>query len=68
MNAPAPIFASDRLAAKLLDMKPAEFRRLIEDGNLPGPREIGGLERWDVDELRRIINGDAADGMGGVDW
>ena len=59
MAAPAPIFATDRTAAKLLDMKPAEFRELVEAGALPGPRKIGDLDRWDVDELRRIVSGEA---------
>lgn len=68
MTAPAPLFASDRSAAKLLDMKPAEFLGLVDGGHLPRPRDIGGLERWDVEELRRIVRGDAAELAGGMDW
>jgi hypothetical protein len=68
MSNPVPIFASERTAARLMDMKPAEFRALVEGGHLPRPREIGGLQRWDVAELRRIVNGEAAEGMGGVQW
>jgi predicted DNA-binding transcriptional regulator AlpA len=63
-----PILANDRTAAKLLDMKPAEFRALVEDGHLPRPRNIGGLERWDVEDLRRIGRGDAVEGYGEIAW
>jgi len=68
MTKHAPIFASERTAAQLLDLKPAEFRSLVDQGALPGPRRLGGFERWDMDELRRIINGDAVEGMGDVQW
>lgn len=68
MTAVAPIFASEATAAKLLDMKPAEFRGLVEAGHLPPPRDLAGLKRWDVAELRRIISGEAVDGMGDVRW
>ncbi len=52
-----PIFASERTAARLLDMTVAEFQRLVADGSLPPPAR---LDRWDVEELRRIMRGDAA--------
>ena len=65
---PAPIYASDRTAAELLDMKRAEFLRLVEGGHLPKPRDIGGFKRWDTDDLRRIIRGEASDGLGDVQW
>lgn len=68
MNAVAPILASERTAAKLLDMKPAEFLKLVQEGHLPKPRNIAGLERWDVDELRQIGRGEIAVGMIGVQW
>lgn len=68
MGGPVPIFASEATAARLLDMKPGEFRQLVEDGHLPRPRDIGGLRRWDVAELRRIASGDAVEGMGDVRW
>lgn len=64
----APIFASEATAARLLDMRSADFRRLVQDGALPGPRETGGRVRWDVAELRRIITGEAAKGLGDVQW
>lgn len=64
---PAPLYASDRTAAALLDMKPAEFLQLVEGGHLPKPREIApGVKRWDTDELRRIAGGEAIEGMGDV--
>jgi hypothetical protein len=62
------LFASDRNAAALLDMKPAEFRGLVDDGVLPKPTKIGGYERWDVEQLQAIARGDAADGIGEVRW
>lgn len=62
------IFASERNAAKLLDLKPADFRNLVDQGHLPKPLDIAGHERWDVEELRHIGRGDFASGMGGVNW
>ncbi len=50
----APLFASERTAARLLDMKPTEFRRLVDDGALPGPTSF---DRWDVSELTAIMRG-----------
>ena len=52
-----PIFARDVTAARMLDMKPAEFRRLVEQGALPSPVKH---ERWDVEELKSIMRGEAA--------
>ena len=63
-----PLGACERNAAKLLDMRLSEFRALVKAGHLPPARDIGGFKRWDVHELRRIISGDAADGMGDVQW
>jgi len=65
---PHLLFANDRNAAALLDMNPAEFRGLVNDGVLPKPLNTGGLERWDVEQLQAIMRGDAADGMGEVNW
>lgn len=66
MNRPAPLFAAERTAAHLLDMKPAEFRELVAQGHLPRPCEIGGVKRWVVADLAKIAAGDAIDG--GIDW
>jgi hypothetical protein len=63
-----PIFASRPTAARLCDMASAEFTRLVDAGHLPGPRLIGGVERWDVEELRRIVTGEAVEGLGNVSW
>ena len=63
-----PVLASERTAAQLLDMKPCEFRSLVDAGHLPKPRSIGGVHRWDMPELYRIIRGEAVDGMGDVQW
>ncbi|MFN4129798.1 MAG: hypothetical protein ACK4GC_08275 [Paracoccaceae bacterium] len=65
---PAPILASETSAAKLLDMKPAEFRALVEAGHLPKGKEIApSFVRWDVDTLRHIGSGQAIEG-GGIAW
>lgn len=67
MTAPCPILASETTAAKLLDMKPGEFRALVEAGHLPRGREIApGVPRWDTDLLRALGRGDAIEG--GIDW
>lgn len=68
-NRLAPIFANETTAAGLLDLTVAQFRSLVAAGHLPKGREIApGVFRWVVDELRRIVSGDAAEGMGGVQW
>ena len=65
----APLFASERSAARLLDMTPADFRELVDAGHLPRGREIApGMVRWDVEDLRRVMRGEAVDGMGDVKW
>jgi hypothetical protein len=64
-----PILATESTAARLLDMKPGEFRALVQAGHLPKAREIApGVPRWVVDDLRRIASGNASEGMGGVQW
>ena len=63
----APILASEATAARLLDMKRAEFRCLVDAGHLPHGREIApGVIRWDTDSLLRIGRGEAIDG--GIVW
>ncbi|UFS65729.1 hypothetical protein LO749_03990 [Paracoccus denitrificans] len=62
-----PILAGEETAAELLDMKPAEFRALVQAGHLPRGREIApGLVRWDAEALRQIGRGDAIEG--GIEW
>lgn len=62
-----PLFAKDRIAAALLDLKLAEFLRLVDSGVLPRPTSIGGFERWDVEQLQAIARGDAIQG-GAIVW
>ena len=52
-------FVKETEAAKMLSMKPREFRDLVHAGALPGPRKIGPLERWDVEQIVSIVRGDA---------
>lgn len=48
-------------AAAYLDLPIAKFRTLVKLGALPRPVRIAdGIERWRSDELRAILNGDAA--------
>jgi hypothetical protein len=53
----APLFPSARTAAKLLDMKPDQFRALVEAGSLPSPCKVDGIERWDIEELKATLRG-----------
>lgn len=63
MSKVIPILANEKTAAQLLDMKPSEFRDLVDGGYLPRPREVApGHPRWATDELRRIASGQAVDG------
>lgn len=58
-----PLFATERTAAALLDMKPSEFKKLVEKGNLPPPVTLAkDLERWDVEQLKAILSGSLAAG------
>lgn len=67
-RAPLPIFVGERQAAQLFDLKPAQFRALVDGGQLPKPKTIGEFERWDTGELCRVASGDAIDGVGDVQW
>jgi hypothetical protein len=61
--------ASNRKAASLMDLSLSDFLRAVEAGHLPRGRETApGLVRWSVDDLTRIANGDAFDGLGDVRW
>lgn len=60
MPAVRPIAVSERSAAAMLDMKPRDFRRMVDHGALPPPVRIGTLERWPVDQIEAILKGDAA--------
>ncbi|WP_376872293.1 hypothetical protein [Albirhodobacter sp. R86504] len=56
-----PLFAAEKTAASLLDMRPHEFRSLVNAGALPRPIRIGEVERWRVDQLKAIATGEAMD-------
>jgi len=58
----APIFATAATAARMLDMKPKAFSDLVASGYLPSPHRIGSMERFDMDELVRVIRGEKASG------
>ena len=55
----SPIAVSAKSAAALLDMSHAKFCELVRSGALPTSKMIGDLERWEVQEIRAIISGDA---------
>nr|WP_321510358.1 hypothetical protein [uncultured Celeribacter sp.] len=56
------IAVTERTAANMLEIKPSEFRRLVDRGSLPRPRTIAGeLQRWSVAELNAIMDGSAID-------
>lgn len=67
MMKPDPLFASEAHAARLLDMPRGDFTKLVAAGHLPRPHRIGDLERYDVDELRRVVRGGDIGG-GGMEW
>ncbi len=68
MPAALPIALGEKKAAATLDMRPSEFRALVNDGILPKPRKIGPLERWDAEELRALLRGGQTDGYEDVRW
>ena len=55
MNTRPTLFVKKQAAAKLLDMTPAEFARLVDEKALPGPVNF---DRWDVENLIAIMRGD----------
>ncbi|MGY6697868.1 MAG: hypothetical protein ACXIUW_17835 [Roseinatronobacter sp.] len=57
-----PILASEKTAAALLDMKPVEFRSLVEAGALPPPENFHGFQRWRVKDLEAIASGAVMEG------
>ena len=63
-----PMYATLKTAAALFDMTPKEFSGLVSDGVLPKSRKIGGYERWETDELKSIVRGEAPDGFEDIKW
>lgn len=56
----SPIAVAEKTAAKMMEMAPVEFRRLVNSGSLPSPVRIAGdLQRWRVSDLEAVLNGDA---------
>jgi hypothetical protein len=62
-----PLFAGAEKSASLFDMKKTDFLELVASGHLPGPLDLGGHRRWDVEELSKIARGEALEG-GGLEW
>lgn len=60
MKIQTPLFANDKTTASLLDLKTTEFLKLVDEGALPPPIKIGKYSRWEVDQIRAIITGNAA--------
>lgn len=59
-RAPLPILASERTAARLLDMPQSKFSRYVRNGALPAPVRVGEDMRWRVADLEKIASGEAA--------
>ena len=53
-------------AAAALDMPPARFRSLVDDGTLPPPVRLGDVELWAVRDLEAALTGKT--GMEAVEW
>ena len=69
MSYARPLFMNEASTAKFLDLKIGRFRELVRSGCLPAGREIApGEVRWDAEELRAVLRGDVAGGMGDVKW
>jgi hypothetical protein len=60
-----PLFATAKTAAALLEMKEREFLKLVEAGALP---PAGKLDRWDIEQLQKVMRGDMIDGLQDVKW
>ena len=62
MGKAQPLAVTESTAAAMLDMKPSEFRGLVQCGALPRPAQISDkIERWRVSDLEAILNGSAID-------
>lgn len=68
MKRPVPIYASERTAAQLLDMRPEALRKLVAAGHLPAPVRIGPHERFDVAALVETLRGNRIEATGGMEW
>lgn len=69
MSFSRPLFTNEANTARLLDLSLEKFRECVRNGHLPRGREIApGEARWDVEDLRAILRGDAVGGMSDVKW
>ncbi|MBZ4022881.1 hypothetical protein CKO11_10455 [Rhodobacter sp. TJ_12] len=59
MSRRTPFLAvKEATAARMLDMRTNEFRRLVQLGALPQPIELAGqVLRWRVSDLEAILTG-----------
>ena len=65
MTKHTPIFVTSKTAASFLEMREANFLTLVKEGALP---PAGMFERWDVEQLRKVMRGDLTDGLEDVEW
>ena len=63
-----PIFATSKTAAALFELTESAFLNFVSEGTFPKAKKIGDLERWDTEELRSIVRGEAPDGFEDVEW
>ena len=55
-----PLYADEKTTAKLLDLKTTEFLNLVNQGALPPPIKLGKFARWEVEQIKAILSGKAA--------
>lgn len=53
----SPMFAQVDVAAALLGMDVPTFKRLVENGSLPGPCEVSGVQLYDMEDIRATLRG-----------
>lgn len=59
-----PMMMKRPLAARYVDLSPAEFEREVNEGRLPLPVKLGDSEHWSrrkLDEALDALHGDAGD-------
>jgi predicted DNA-binding transcriptional regulator AlpA len=47
-----PFAVSRETGAELIGISPNHFDKLVKEGRLPAPREVGGRILWDSEEIR----------------
>ena len=48
-------------ACRYVSMTAAEFEKAVGLGEMPMPRKIGTVERWDREAIDKALDGDAGD-------